>query len=167
MDMEKNIIAIYPGSFDPLTCGHEDLIQRASALWPKVIVAVAAGHHKKTLFTLEERVSMARTVLAGYDNVEVHSFAGLLKNAVQEHQATLIVRGVRAVSDFDYEFQMAGMNKHLMPHIETVFLVPGEQHHFTSGTFVREIGLLGGDVTGLVSPHVAEQLYKKREKNSE
>ena len=164
MRMKKDIIAIYPGSFDPLTCGHEDLIQRASALWSKVIVAVATGHHKKTLFTLDERVNMVRKVLAGYSNVEVHAFSGLLKDAVQEHQATLIVRGVRAVSDFDYEFQMAGMNKHLMPEIETVFLVPGKQHHFTSATFVREIGLLGGDLTELVSPHVAEQLYKKREK---
>ncbi|MGL4666954.1 MAG: pantetheine-phosphate adenylyltransferase, partial [Saezia sp.] len=101
--MKKNIVAIYPGSFDPLTSGHEDLIKRACELWPKVIVAIAAGHHKKTIFTLDERMDMACKVLVDYDNVEVHSFDGLLKDAVEKYQATLIIRGVRAVSDFDYE----------------------------------------------------------------
>lgn len=160
--MKKNIIAIYPGTFDPLTLGHEDLVKRAAGLWSKVVVAIAAGHHKKNLFTLDERLDMARQVLAVYDNVEVHSFAGLLKEAVETHHATLIVRGLRGAIDFDYEFQMAGMNRYLMPDVETVFLVPGQQHHFTSATFVREIGLLGGDTSGLVSPYVAEQLRKKR-----
>ena len=160
--MGKNIIAIYPGAFDPLTLGHEDLVRRAASLWPKVIVAVAAGYHKKTLFTLDERLDMARQALSAYDNVDVRSFAGLLKEAVETHQATIIVRGLRGATDFDYEFQMAGMNRYLMPNVETVFLVPGQQHHFTSATFVREIGLLGGDTSGLVSPYVAEQLQKKR-----
>lgn len=159
----KNTVAIYPGSFDPLTKGHEDLIHRASRLWDKLIIAVAVAHHKKTLFSLEERMDIVCQVLKNYKNIEVHSFSGLLKDAVEEHDASVIVRGVRAVSDFDYEFQMAGMNKQLMPHIDSVFLVPGQEHHFTSGTFVREIGLLGGDVSSLVSPYVEEQLKKKRQ----
>lgn len=159
----KNTVAIYPGSFDPLTKGHEDLIHRASRLWDKLIIAVAVAHHKKTLFSLEERMDIVCQVLKNYENIEVHSFSGLLKDAVEEHHASVIVRGVRAVSDFDYEFQMAGMNKQLMPHIDSVFLVPGQEHHFTSGTFVREIGLLGGDVSSLVSPYVEEQLKKKRQ----
>ena len=161
--MKKEIVAIYPGSFDPFTLGHETLVQRAASLWSKVIVAVATGHHKKTLFTLEERMDMIRHVMADYKNVEVHSFTGLLKDAVIAHQAHVIVRGVRVGSDFDYEFQMAGMNKHLMPEVETVFMMPAEQQRFTSSSFVREIGMLGGSVSGLVSPYVAEQLLRKKD----
>ena len=160
--MKKEIVAIYPGSFDPFTNGHETIVQRAASLWSKIIVAVAAGHHKKTLFNLEERMDMIRHVMADYKNVEVHSFSGLLKDEIDLHQVDVIVRGVRVGSDFDYEFQMAGMNKHLMPDVETVFMMPAEHQRFTSSSFVREIGLLGGSVSGLVSPYVAQQLQRKK-----
>lgn len=162
----KNVVAIYPGTFDPLTKGHEDLIVRASKLWTKVVVAVAVAHHKKTLFTCDERMDMARQVLSRYENVEVFSFSGLLKDFVETHHASVIVRGLRAVSDFDYEFQMAGMNRHLMPAVETIFLTPSQQYHFVSATFVREIGLLGGDIRSFVDPLVEQRLLAKQKEQA-
>lgn len=159
----KDLTAVYPGTFDPLTRGHEDLVQRASRLWPKVIVAVAAGHHKKTLFSLDERLTIARTVLAPYANVEVLGFDGLLRDFVYAHHADITVRGLRAVSDFEYEFQMAGMNRSLMPDVEAVFLTPSDQYQFVSATFVREIALLGGDVSKFVDPLVLQYLERRRQ----
>lgn len=161
--MTKEVIAVYPGTFDPVTRGHEDLVRRAVRLCSKLVVAVAVAHHKKTLFSVDERVDMARDVLADVPCVKVDRFDGLLKHFVEANRASVIVRGLRAVSDFDYEFQMAGMNRHLMPQVETIFLTPGEQFHFVSATFVREIAILGGDVTQFVAPLVAARLRQKHE----
>ena len=133
------ITATYPGTFDPLTNGHLDLIRRACWIFPKLIVAVAESKRKHTLFTLEERVQMAKEAVKAFPNVEVVGFEGLLVDFVRRHGSTCIVRGARAVSDFEYEFQMAGMNQKLMPEVETIFLTPAEQFQFISGTFVREI----------------------------
>ena len=155
------LTAVYPGTFDPLTRGHEDLVRRASQLCQRLIVAVARGHHKSALFDLDERLAMARTVLAPYRNVEVAGFSGLLRDFVVETQAQVIIRGLRAVSDFEYEFQMAGMNRQLMPEVETIFMTPGDQYQFVSGTFVREIARLGGDVSKFVVPSVVERLQAK------
>lgn len=152
------LTAVYPGTFDPMTLGHADLMRRASQLFGRLVLAVAAGHHKKTLFSLEERLSMAREVASEFPNVEVIAFSGLLRDFVVEHQGKVVVRGLRAVSDFDYEFQMAGMNRHLMPDVETVFLTPSDQYQFVSGTFVREIAMLGGDVSKFVAPSVLARL---------
>lgn len=152
------LTAVYPGTFDPMTLGHADLMRRASHLFGRLVLAVAAGHHKKTLFTLEERLDMAREVASEYPNVEVMAFSGLLRDFVVAHQGKVVVRGLRAVSDFDYEFQMAGMNRHLMPDVETVFLTPSDQYQFVSGTFVREIAMLGGDVSKFVAPSVLARL---------
>ncbi len=154
-------IAIYPGTFDPLTRGHEDLVQRASRLFDQVIVAVADSKGKGPFFTLEERVEMARQVLTGYGNVTVAGFSGLLMDFLRSQGASVILRGLRAVSDFEYEFQMAGMNRNLYPDVETMFLTPSEQYMFISATIVREIAVLGGDVSGFVHPLVAERLSAK------
>ncbi len=154
-------IAVYPGTFDPFTRGHEDLVRRAARLFRRVIVGVAASHNKRPLFSLAERVDIAREILGGLPNVEVHGFDTLLMNFVHEHQATVVVRGLRAVSDFDYEFQMAGMNRNLYPDVETVFLTPGEQYMFISATMVREIALLGGDVSKFAQPQVLARLAEK------
>ena len=156
-------IAIYPGTFDPLTLGHEDLVHRSAGLFGRVIVAVAAGHHKRTMFTLDERLAMARELFAGLPNVEVIAFEGLLRDFVVKHQGRVVMRGLRAVSDFEYEFQMAGMNRKLMPEVETLFLTPSDQYQFISSTFVREIATLGGDVSQFVSPLVLSQLRAKLE----
>ena len=155
------LLAIYPGTFDPMTLGHEDLVRRASALFGRLIVAVAAGHHKRTLFTIAERLDIARELAAAYANVEVIAFRGLLSDFVVEHGGRVVVRGLRAVSDFEYEFQMAGMNRQLMPDVETVFLTPSDQYQFVSGTFVREIATLGGDVSKFVSPSVLRRLQER------
>lgn len=152
------LTAVYPGTFDPMTLGHADLMRRASQLFERLVLAVAAGHHKKTMFSLEERLSMAREVAIEYPNVEVIAFSGLLRDFVVAHEGKVVVRGLRAVSDFDYEFQMAGMNRHLMPEVETVFLTPSDQYQFVSGTFVREIAMLGGDVSKFVAPAVLARL---------
>lgn len=152
------LLAIYPGTFDPLTRGHEDLVRRASKLCDRMIVAIAAGHHKNAMFTLDERLDIAREVLAPYPNVEVCGFTGLLRDFVVERGGQVVVRGLRAVSDFEYEFQMAGMNRQLMPDVETLFLTPADQYQFISGTFVREIAMLGGDVSKFVVPLVMERL---------
>ena len=154
-------IAVYPGTFDPFTRGHEDLVRRAARLFGRVIVGVAASHNKRPLFSLVERVDIAREILSGLSNVEVHGFDTLLMNFVHEHQANVVVRGLRAVSDFDYEFQMAGMNRNLYPDVETVFLTPGEQYMFISATMVREIALLGGDVSKFAQPQVLARLAEK------
>ena len=159
--MPNKRLAIYPGTFDPMTRGHEDLVRRASGLFDQVIVAVAESQAKHPFFKLADRVDMAREVLAGYPNVEVTGFDSLLMDFVHEHGAKVIIRGLRAVSDFEYEFQMAGMNRNLFPEIETVFLTPGEQYMFVSATMVREIARLGGDVSKFVQPQVLERLRER------
>ena len=153
--------AVYPGTFDPITLGHEDLVRRASRLFDRVILAVAESRAKKTFFTLEERVEMASHVLADLKNVEVVGFSGLLMKFVQERGARVVVRGLRAVSDFEYEFQLAGMNRGMYPDLETVFLTPGEQFMFISATIVREISVMGGDTSKFVPQHVGERLKVK------
>jgi pantetheine-phosphate adenylyltransferase len=137
-----------------MTLGHADLMARASRLFDRLILAVAAGHHKKTMFSLDERLDMAKELAAEHANVEVIAFEGLLRDFVVGHEGKVVVRGLRAVSDFEYEFQMAGMNRQLMPEVETVFLTPSDQYQFVSGTFVREIAMLGGDVSKFVAPSV-------------
>ena len=153
--------AVYPGTFDPMTLGHEDLVRRASRLFDQVVLAVADSRTKRPLFTLAERIDMARDALADFKNVSVEGFSGLLMNFVQEHDARVVMRGVRAVSDFDYEFQLAGMNRKLYPDVETVFMTPGEEHMFLSATLVREISVMGGDVSKFVSPTIAGRLKTK------
>ena len=157
----NHVKAVYPGTFDPITLGHEDLVRRAAKLFDEVILAIADSRAKRPFFTLEERVAMATTVLAEYKNVKVASFSGLLMKFVQERGARVVVRGLRAVSDFDYEFQLAGMNRDLYPDVETLFLTPGERFMFVSATIVREISVLGGDVGKFVSPPVAMRLRAK------
>jgi pantetheine-phosphate adenylyltransferase len=152
---------VYPGTFDPFTRGHEDLVRRAARLFETVIVAVADSERKGPLFTAPERITMAGEVLAGYPNVKVMGFSGLLMDFVHSVGANVIVRGLRAVSDFEYEFQMAGMNRNLYPEVETLFLTPAEQYLFMSSTIVREIASLGGDVSSFVSPVVAARLTAK------
>ena len=153
--------AIYAGTFDPLTRGHEDIIRRAVGLFDHVIIAIAASKAKRPFFSLEERVEMAREVLSPYPNAEVCSFDGLLMNFLHEKGAKVILRGLRAASDFEYEFQMAGMNRNLYPDVETVFLTPSEQYMFISATMVREIAVLGGDVSKFVQPAIASRLRAK------
>lgn len=159
--MANQVIAVYPGTFDPITLGHEDVVRRATQLFDRVIVAVAAGHHKKALFSLEERMAMAREAVTPYPKVEVASFSGLLRDFVVARGAKAMVRGLRAVTDFDYEFQLAGMNRSLMPDVETVFLTPSDKYQFISSTFVREIASLGGEVDKFVSPVVNTRLMEK------
>jgi len=155
------IKAIYPGTFDPLTRGHEDLVRRASTLFDSLILAVADSKAKRTFFTLQERVEMAREVLGGVKNVQIVGFSGLLIEFVRQHGARVVLRGLRAVSDFEYEFQLAGMNRSLYPDFETIFLTPSEQHMFISATLVREIAALGGDVSKFVDPRVEARLKRK------
>jgi pantetheine-phosphate adenylyltransferase len=157
MSMTK---VVYPGTFDPITRGHEDVVRRAAGLFGEVIVAVAASR-TSTLFTLDERVSMAREVFAGFDNVKVEGFDSLLMSYVLAQNARVVLRGLRAVSDFEYEFQMAGMNRTLHPDIETLFLTPAEQYTFISASIVREIARFGGDVSKFVSPLVVAKLREK------
>lgn len=156
-----NSKAVYPGTFDPLTSGHEDIVRRASGLFSEVVVAVADNTSKKPLFNLEERVELAAMVLSDCPNVRVVGFSGLLMQFVREQGASVVVRGLRAVSDFEYEFQLAGMNRKLFPEVETLFLTPAEQYMFISASLVREIALLGGDVSQFVSPLVQEALQRK------
>lgn len=153
--------AVYPGTFDPITLGHQELVRRASGLFDEVIVAIAGSRAKQPFFTLEERVAMARKVLAGYRNVKVMGFSGLLMHFAKQQKAKVVLRGLRAVSDFDYEFQLAGMNRNLHPEVETLFMTPGERYLFISATLVREISIMGGDVSKFVSSHVASCLKKK------
>ena len=155
------IRAVYPGTFDPLTRGHEDLVRRAGTLFDTIVVAIADSKAKRPYFTLEERIAMAREVLSDMKNVEVVGFSGLLTDFVRKQRSRLVLRGLRAVSDFEYEFQLAGMNRHLYPEMETIFLTPSEQHKFISATLVREIAIIGGDVTEFVHPSVAKRLKQK------
>lgn len=157
----SNGTAVYPGTFDPMTRGHEDLVRRASNLFQKVIVGVADSRSKRPFFSMAERVEMARDVLAAYPNVEVYGFDCLLMDFMHQQNARVILRGLRAVSDFEYEFQMAGMNRNLYPDVETVFLTPAEQYMFISATMVREIAVLGGDVGKFVQPSVLARLREK------
>ena len=153
--------AVYPGTFDPITRGHEDLVRRASSLFGHVVVAVAASSGKKPFFSQKERVDMVRQVLDDYPNVEVLPFSGLLMEFAQQQHARVILRGLRAVSDFEYEFQMAGMNRSIYPNVETLFLTPSEQYMFISATIVREIAQLGGNVDKFVHPVIADRLRVK------
>ena len=169
MTSVTRLTAVYPGTFDPMTLGHEDLMRRASRLFERLILAVAAGHHKRTMFTIDERLQIAQTLAAKYPNVEVIAFRGLLRDFVVAHDGKVVVRGLRAVSDFEYEFQMAGMNNRLNANIETVFLMASDRHQFISSRFVKEIGRLGGDITSFVSSRVAKSLadrFAEERKNS-
>ncbi len=152
---------IYPGTFDPVTRGHEDLVRRASRLFDKVIVAIAESSGKQPFFTVNERVNMAQQVLSDCPNVEVLSFSGLLMDFLQQQNTHIILRGLRAASDFEYEFQMAGMNRGMYPDVETLFMTPSEKYMFISATIVREIAMLGGDADKFVHPLVAQQLRNK------
>ena len=149
---------IYPGTFDPITNGHIDLVNRASKLFEHVIVAVAINPTKTPAFTLEKRVNLAKQTLAGLPNVEVCGFEGLLVDIAREKKAQVIIRGLRAVSDFEHEFQLAGMNRHMEPNVETMFLTPAEQFSYISSSLVREVAELGGDVSAFVAPCVVEAL---------
>jgi pantetheine-phosphate adenylyltransferase len=155
------IRAVYPGTFDPITNGHEDLIQRASRLFDQVIVGVAHSQAKRPFFSLDERVDIARQVLEPYANVTVRGFTGLLSEFVREQNAGVILRGLRAVSDFEYEFQLAGMNRRLAPGVETLFLTPSDKYLFLSATIVREIAVLGGDISAFVHPLTAKSMREK------
>ena len=155
------IKVIYPGTFDPITRGHEDVVRRAAGLFGEVVVAVAASR-SATLFTLDERVMMARDIFADFANVRVEGFDELLMNYVRAQGARVVLRGLRAVSDFEYEFQMAGMNRSIHPDVETIFLTPAEQYTFISASMVREVARFGGDVSKFVSPSVAAKLVAKR-----
>ena len=158
MSATRTRIAVYPGTFDPITNGHIDLVTRASSLFEKIIVGIAESPGKSPALPLAERVELARIALSGVDNVEVRGFHSLLASFVHEVGAGVLLRGLRAVSDFEYEFQLASMNRHLIPDVETLFLTPAEQHSFISSSLVREVARLGGDVSGFVHPAVAKAL---------
>jgi pantetheine-phosphate adenylyltransferase len=155
------IKAVYPGTFDPLTRGHEDLVRRASRLFDTIVLGIAESRAKRTYFSLDERIEIARDVLADVKNVQVVGFEGLLIEFVRKQGARVVLRGLRAVSDFEYEFQLAGMNRDLYPDMETVFLTPSEQNMFISATLVREIATLGGDVSKFVHPSVVKRFKQK------
>ncbi len=159
-----NRFAIYPGTFDPITNGHLDIIQRAAQLFDKVIIAIAGNQFKSPAFSLEERVSMARAVLTDIKNVEICGFDTLLIDFVKQKQASVIIRGLRAVSDFEYEFQLAGMNRKLDASIETIFMTAAEQYAYISSTLVREIAQLDGDVSAFVAPLVEDALRQRKQK---
>lgn len=154
-------LAVYPGTFDPITNGHIDLVSRAAPLFDHLVVAIADSQSKGPSFVLDERIALAREALAGIDNVEVRGFSTLLATFVNEIGAGVILRGLRAVSDFEYEFQLASMNRHLIPDAETLFLTPAEQYSFISSSLVREIARLGGDVSGFVHPVVQKALRRR------
>ena len=157
----NNRLAVYPGTFDPITNGHVDLVGRAAPLFERIVVGVAESPGKNPAFSTEERVQLARIALAGYPNVEVRGFDSLLAHFVRDLGAGVLLRGLRAVSDFEYEFQLASMNRPLIPDVETLFLTPSEQYSFISSSLVREIGRLGGDVTGFVHPAVQAALHSR------
>lgn len=160
--MAPNIIAIYPGSFDPLTSGHVDIIRRGAHVFDRIVVGILLNLDKSPLFTVDERVDIARNVFAGYANVEVDTFDGLLVEYARRKGASVIVRGLRAISDFEYEMQMALMNRHLNPHVETVFMMPAEPYTYVSSRLVKEVVALGGSVHGLVPEIVETRLREKR-----
>jgi pantetheine-phosphate adenylyltransferase len=159
------LTAVYPGTFDPITRGHEDLVRRAVRLFDHVVVAVAESRNKKPFFDMDERVTMAREVLADVPKVRVEGFSGLLIDFVAEQGAIAVLRGLRAASDFEYEFQLAGMNRNLKPDIETLFLTPSDQYMFISASMIREIAQLGGEIAPFVHPLVAKRLSEKISKN--
>ena len=155
------VSAMYPGTFDPITLGHEDLVRRALRLFDRVVVAVAANPGKAPMFSLEERVALARSVLGGFDRVEVTGYEGLTVEFAREHGLAVIIRGLRAISDFEYEFQLANMNRHLTGEVETAFLTPAESYTYISSSLVREIASLGGNVSEFVSPTVKQALLER------
>lgn len=159
--MSRNVIAVYPGTFDPMTLGHEDVVRRTAQLFDKVIVGVAVAHHKRTMFSLQERMDMVRELVKPYPQVSVEPLEGLVRDFVVQRGGKAMVRGLRAVTDFDYEFQLAGMNRSLMPEVETVFLTPSTSYQFISSTLVREIATLGGEAHKFVDPVVARALAEK------
>lgn len=161
-----SITAIYPGTFDPITNGHFDLIERAARFYERLIIAVADNRNKNSLFTLEERVELAKMTVAHLPNVEVVGFQGLLVDFVREVNGNVLLRGLRAVSDFEYEFQLASMNRKLAPEVETMFMTPAEQFSFISSSLVREISALGGDISEFVHPEVLQALTAKRQERS-
>lgn len=154
-------IAVYAGTFDPMTYGHVDLIERAARIFDEVIVAIAANPNKKPLFSLEERVQLVTEVVHSYHRVTVYGFNTLLLDFAKQHGANVILRGLRAVADFDYEFQLASMNRFLSPAIESMFLMPAEKYMYVSSSLVREIASLSGDITGFVPPRIATALQEK------
>ncbi len=154
-------IAVYPGTFDPVTNGHNDLVRRAMHVFDKVVIGIAASPEKEPVFSLKERVTLANTVFADVTNVEICGFEGLLVDFARDHNAVAVLRGLRAVSDFEYEFQMASMNRQLDPELESIFLTPAEQFSFISSSLVREVAHLGGDVSKFVHPDVAQALSDK------
>lgn len=160
-EMSTTVIAVYPGTFDPITLGHQDLIRRAAGLFGTLIVAVAAAHHKKTMFSLDERLDTVREVVKVYANVRVEPFTGLVKDFAVGQGAKAMLRGVRSVTDFDFESQLAGMNRALAPDVETVFLTPDSQYQYISSTLVREIATLNGNVAQFVAPTVYARLLQK------
>lgn len=162
--MQNNLKVVYPGTFDPITMGHEDIVRRAASLFSEVIVAVASNPGKKPFFDLSERVEMASHVLKDCPNVKVIGFSGLLMQFVQDQGARVVIRGLRAASDFEYEFQLAGMNRKLYPQVESVFLTPSEQFMFISSSLVREVAMLGGDVTQFVSTYIQTGINTKLKK---
>lgn len=159
--------ALYPGTFDPLTSGHENLVRRSAAMFDSVVLAIADSKSKKPMFTIEERLAMAGDVLADLDNVSIIRFSGLMVNVVREQQAGVVVRGVRGVTDFDYELGLAGMNRQLMPGLETIFLTPDDAHQYVSGTLVREIAVMGGDVERFVPAAVFPRLMARARERRE
>ena len=160
-NMTMQRIAVYPGTFDPITNGHTDLVSRAARVFPKVIIAIAESPHKKPLFSLEERISLSKNQMAHLENVEVVGFSNLLVEFVQQIGASVIIRGLRAVSDFEYEFQLASMNRHLAPAVETLFLTPDEDYSFISSSLVKEIARLNGDVSEFVCEEVQQSMRKR------
>ena len=160
--MSSPVIALYPGTFDPITLGHEDIVRRAARMFDQVVIAVARAHHKKTMFNLEQRVDMTRQALADCPNVKVHTFEGLVIDFAQSIGAQTMVRGIRSMTDFDYEFQLAGMNRRLAPGIDSVFFNTLDVHQCISSTLVREVAALGGDVAQFVSPAVFAYMQAHR-----
>ena len=156
--------AVYPGTFDPLTLGHEDVVKRAAKLFSEVILAIAESSAKHPLFSIDERVQIATELLRPVTNVRVVRFGGLLTEFLKQHDANVILRGLRAVADFEYEFQMAGMNRKLLPNVETVFMTPSDNYMFVSASIVREIATMGGDVSQFVSPLVMQKMQDKLQK---
>ena len=165
MTVARNRIAVYPGTFDPITNGHVDLVDRAAPLFERMVIGVAESPGKGPALPLQLRVDLAREAVAHHANVEVRGFSGLLAHFASEVGAGVLMRGLRAVSDFEYEFQLASMNRHLIPDVETLFLTPAEQYGFISSSLVREIARLGGDVSGFVPPAVASALQAHRKRN--
>jgi len=154
-------IAVYPGTFDPITNGHTDLVTRAAQVFPKVVIAIAESPHKQPLFSLEERISLAENEMAGLGNVEVVGFSNLLVEFVQQIGGSVIIRGLRAVSDFEYEFQLASMNRHIAPDVETMFLTPDEEYSFISSSLVKEVARLSGDVSEFVCEEVQMAMRRR------